>query len=172
VIYIVDENPHDCVVPLADAHLAEQLKLTADILVEALNQREIYGPLLQGEPPLDAVLFVEWAMMEWDHFLWLVFYGMALAEEMGHRHRTIPPDAARVYAAGNVAHLLVERDFSFPEEWPWAEEAQPYWHCDVFFVYRMLLKEHYQQECSVGDVPTWTRCEPPEWLTETCVLPG
>ena len=171
MIFIVDENPQECVLPLADAHLAQQLKSTADILVEALKQQEITGPLLHGDPPLNAVLFVEWAMMDWDHFLWLVFYGMALAEEIHHRERCTPPAAATVYAAGNIAQALTEREFSFPEEWPWVEEALPYWHCDVFYVYQMLLKQHYQEGCSEGDVPTWTRCEPPEWLAETCVLP-
>lgn len=172
MIYILDENPHECVLPLADDHLLEQLKLTADILVEVLKQHDIAGPLLKGDVPLEAVLFVEWAMMEWDHFLWLVYYGMALAEEIGHRHRTVPPEAATVYAAGNVGHLLTEGEFDFPVEWPWSEEALPHWHCDVFVVYRMLLKEHYQKGCAAGDVPTWTRTQPPEWLTKTCVLSG
>ena len=169
-IFIIDENPHDCVMPLADAHLEEQLKLTADILVEALKQREITGPLLKGDLPLRDVIYVDWAMRDWDHFLWLVFYGMALIEEINHRHRTIPPFASAVYAAGSIGDALKDEEFGFPEEWPWTEAAQPYWHQDVFVVYRHLLRDHYADECSRGDIPTWTRSEPPEWLTETGVL--
>lgn len=171
-IFIVDENPHECVMPLSDQHLVLQLKKTADVLVCALNQRGINGPLLKGDLPLDAVVYVDWAMVDWDHFLWLTYYGMALAEEINHRTRTIPPTAATVYAAGNIAHAMAERDFSFPEEWPWPENSQEYWHCDVFFAYQRLLKTRYEEDCARGDIPTWTRTHPPEWLTDTCVLPG
>ena len=165
-IFITDQDPRECADILSDQHIFIQLDTTSQALGAALREHEITGPMLsatRGESPLS-----RWAAKDWNHFMWLSFYGMALIEEHHRRFDSVPPMSALVLVAGQIGHLMSGGISNSPLNWPWSDAARRHSQTgNVFAAYQNALRDKYETCCEEGDLPTWTNSCPPSWLADT-----
>ena len=164
-IFITDEDPRECAEILSDQHIRSQIATTARVLVAALREHGITGPML---PPTKEVSpFSQWAAKDWGHFMWLAFHGMALTEEYHRRFGVVSPASAPLLVAGQLGHLLSGGTSDFPLNWPWSDAAKQYEEVgDVFSAYQTALRVKYEVWCERGEMPTWTNACPPSWLAD------
>ena len=165
-IYIIDEDPSLCAGILSDQHVRSQLDEVSHVLVDALYRRGIQGPMLPTATD-PAGRFAMWAEKDWDHFMWLVFYGLALVEEHDRRFGKMHDASTGIFAAGNLGHLLHDSQPQVPVEWPRSEDAEGYGQYDIFNAYQNVLRDKYEAWSDKNRAPTWTNTYPPNWLADT-----
>jgi hypothetical protein len=170
-IYFVDEDPMECALVLSDQHVRTQVAEVAAVLASSLHHRGVaWGPLLGGpfgmcaEDPATV-----WANQGWDHFMWLVFFGMAVIEEHDRRFGHLHPASSTVFAAGNVGSLLHDTDLRVPASWPSSKEARAYidqYDFTSFNAYQNVLRDTYEDWANHDRCATWTNTYPPNWLSD------
>lgn len=167
-IFITDEDPTCCAGILSDQHIRSQLDESARILTTALSRKGITDKLL-GKPCNLEDRSVLWADKDWDHFMWLVFHGMALVEEHERRFGFMHKASVKVFVAGNYGFLLCDHHHGhdLPAEWPRCEAAEGYAQYDVFNAYQNVLRDEYEAWADKNRGPTWTNTYPPQWLADT-----
>jgi len=172
-VFFLDEDPCACANALADQHVRSQMGGVATILACALASKGIAGPLLDGmwgKGNLSEGSVAHWAAAEWDHFMWLVFYGFALVEEHDRRFGYMHPASASIFVAGNIGHLLQDERPTVPSFWPSSAETRVYvdsldYH--ISSAYQRVLRDVYVGWAEANRRPTWTNVYPPVWLEDT-----
>lgn len=159
-IFIIDEDPSQCAAALCDQHLASQLESTREVLAASLALHGIRDRIL-GDGAGGRL--ATWAAKDWDNFMWVVFYGMALVEEYDRRFGAMPKAASGIFMGGNLGHALHDDVPMLPMDWPWSEAADNYRHFDAFNAYQNVVRD----ECEAAEGPTWTNTYPPNWLADT-----
>jgi hypothetical protein len=165
-IFIIDEDPAQCASILSDQHLRSQLEWTRDVLSASLALRGI-GDRMLGVGTKHGGSLATWAAKDWDNFMWLVFYGMALVEEHDRRFGTMHDAMTGIFVAGNLGHLLHDGEPMIPADWPWSEAAEGYSHFNAFNAYQNVLRDECEAAADRDHGPTWTNTYPPNWLADT-----
>ena len=162
-IFATSPDPMESAVVLCDDHLRSQMSHTAGVLAGALYIHGLAsGPLIRaaiGEPSK----FVRWASLSWDNFMWLSFYGLALAEEHSHRFGNVPPEAAEIIACANVGYLISGKESFSPVSWEMCDEARNHPNLSVFEAHQKFLSREWLRE---GSASRWTAANPPPWVVE------
>jgi hypothetical protein len=176
-IFFVDEDPSQCAEVLSDQHVRTQVAEVAAVLCASLVQSgAAAGPLLHGACGPDSVARMcaqdpatTWANQHWDHFMWLVFFGMAVIEEHDRRFGFLHPASATVFAAGNVGHLLHGSEPRVPATWPTTKASHEYitkYDFTSFNAYQNVLRDIYETWAEGDNCATWTNTFPPNWLSD------
>lgn len=171
-IFFVDEDPMECALVLSDQHVRTQVAEVAAVLAASLHHREAaWGPLLGGSVPKAGAKdpTALWADQGWDHFMWLVFFGMAVIEEHDRRFGCLHPASSIVFAAGNVGCLMHGANPRVPASWPSSKEAREYidrFDCTPFNAYQNVLRDLYEGWADHDMCATWTNTYPPKWLSD------
>lgn len=173
-IFFVDEDPTLCAQVLSDQHVRTQVAQVGAVLAASLSHRGVAGgPILSKATRRSGVrantAAIAWANENWDHFMWLVFFGMAVMEEHDHRFGVMHPSSAVVLAAGNVGHLLHEGDPLIPATWPTTQASREYinrYDFTPFNAYQNVLRDLYEVWAEGDDCATWTNTYPPNWLSD------
>ena len=163
-IFIIDEDPTQCAGILSDQHLSSQLNQARDVLAASLAMRGHTDRTLGAAP---GGRLADWAAKDWDNFMWVVFYGMALMEEFDRRFDAMHPASAGILMAGNIGTLLHEQVPMIPADWPWSEDADHYRQFDAFNAYQNVLRDECEAAAEADHSPTWTNTYPPNWLADT-----
>jgi hypothetical protein len=172
-IFFVDEDPEHCVSVLSDQHVRTQGFEVAAVLAASLRRRYgVLGPLFRGSTDLSVAESdpaADWATQQWDHFMWLVFYGLALTEEHERRFGVITRASAVILAAGNLGQLLHDSEPRIPALWPSSEAALEYidqYDYTPFNAYQNVLRDIYEGWADHDMCATWTNTYPPNWLSD------
>jgi hypothetical protein len=169
MIYPTSPDVGECAEALCDQHIHDQLTVVGTLLAGALHARGIEGSSF-GECASKNHPLVRWAAMSWDNFLWLSFYGLALADECDIRFNTLPTAVSKVICAGQIGLLIsdIQRaEGPRPDGWFRSEDAGRFPNLDVFDAHRCVLLDAYDEMATKGDPPTWTGVNPPHWFETT-----
>jgi len=161
-VYITDDDPAVCATDLADHHVRSKIVDTSRILAAALRRHGIAGPMLPRvtEEEVNGP-FAVWAAADWNHFVWLGLYGLALVDEFDFRFSGGDPAMAAIMAAGNIGNLMLDGEPDMPKVWPClGTEAGYTSDVTVFNAYRKALTDLYRDRDSVS----WTNTKPPRWI--------
>ena len=176
-IFFVDEDPTLCAKVLSDQHVRTQVAQVGAVLSASLLHRgAASGPILGWASSRDSLARMcandpaaAWANEDWDNFMWLVFFGMAIIEEHDRRFGFLHPASAVVFAAGNVGHLLHGGDPMIPATWPTTQESREYinrYDFTPFNAYQNVLRDLYEDWAEGDHCATWTNTYPPNWLSD------
>ena len=173
MIYPTSPDVGECAAALCDQHIHSQLEVVGGILSGALRVRGIEGGSF-GPPADENHPIVLWAASTWDNFLWLSFYGMALADECDIRFNKLPTSVSKILCAGQVGLLIsdIQRtDGPNPDGWFRSEDAGRFPNLDIFDAHRCVLLDAYDEMTTTGDPPTWTGVNPPHWFEVSAPRP-
>lgn len=156
----------ECAEAVCDQHLPNQLKTVADTLAYALNAHGVDSQIYGNPTHADRVVG-DWAASDWEHFLWLSFYGFALAEETDIRFGEVDSMVGKVIASGQVGLLLSDKtsaDWCSPQSWFTAANSKVEKGKDLFDCHRKHVLRGYAEMAENGHPPTWTGVNPPLWV--------
>ena len=155
-----------CAEAICDQHLSAQLKSVADTLAYALYAHGItssdYGEIKGADTTVGS-----WAAEDWENFLWLSFYGLALAEESDIRFGDLTPSVAQVISSGQVGMLMSDsdiQDWNSPQYWFNIANLNKEPGRDLFESHRKYVLKGYAKMAEDGSPPTWTGVNPPLWV--------
>ena len=153
-----------CAEAICDQHLPAQLQTVANTLAYALCSHGV-ASRYYGDPDEADETVGKWAAEDWENFLWLSFYGMALAEESDIRFGELNPSVADIICSGQTGLLMSDcngDNLTSPEYWFRPREVNK--NMDVFDAHRKNVLRGYAQMAQDGTPPTWTGVNPPLWV--------
>ena len=156
----------ECAEAICDQYLSHQLKAVANTLAYALNKHGVASRYYGDCSSADTVVG-EWAASDWEHFLWLSFYGFALAEESEIRFGKVDSSVGKVIASGQVGLMLADRnsvDTVLPQSWFKPKTTLRDGNIDLFDSHRKHILKDYAEMAAQGHPPTWTGVNPPFWV--------
>lgn len=156
-----------CAEAVCDQHLSDQLQGVSGTLAYALAGHGITGRMYGNIKDADKDVG-DWASEDWENFLWLSFYGLALAEESDIRFGTLEPSVSGIICGGQTG-LMVSGCTAVnpmpPQYWTSAKAAPTHRpRMDVFDAHRHQMLKGYAQMAEEGSPPTWTGVNPPLWV--------
>lgn len=154
---------NQCAEAICDQHIPNQLRIVANTLAYALEKHDIVSSEYGKAEDADETVG-EWAAEEWDNFMWLSFYGMALAEESDLRFGVLSPAVSQILSSGRVGSLMVEKPESYacPESWFRVSATKA--DTDLFEGHRKHILRRYAAMAEEGHPPSWTGVNPPRWV--------
>lgn len=156
-----------CAEAVCDQHLPNQLHTVANTLAYALKQHGVDGSHYGNSEAADSVTG-DWAAEDWSNFLWLSFYGFALAEECEIRFGNFSSDVAGIISSGQVGLLLSDHrndSWDNPQQWFHPKDVSRNTKGrDLFDSHRRHVLKGYAKMTEQGQPPTWTGVNPPLWV--------
>ena len=158
----------ECAEAICDQYLSHQLKTVANTLAYALEKHGVASRYYGNRSDADTTVG-EWAASDWENFLWLSFYGFALAEESEIRFGEVDASVGKVIASGQVGLMLADKrpiDTILPQSWfkPTSMKPEDLRGIDVFDSHRKHVLKDYAEMAAQGHPPTWTGVNPPVWV--------
>ena len=155
-----------CAEAICDQHLQSQLVVVANTLAYALEKHHVDSRMYGNPSEADSVVG-DWAASDWSNFLWLSFYGFALAEEAEIRFGSFGKEVGQVIASGQVGLLLSDMNtnaWDNPVHWFHPKDVTSRAGTDLFDAHRKHVLKGYAKMTEQGRPPTWTGVNPPLWV--------
>lgn len=162
-IFVLSNSKYECAKALCDQHVGKMLLETAQLLC---------SPFEPGTVPYKRTHYnhpcAKWVRETRTNWLWLLTYGVVLANEFKYRFEKEHKSGLVIY------HLLEDPTIDYRttnlELTPFAQAMPDKYKCDNAVIayrdyYRAKMIEWTLREKPI--IPKWTKRNPPDWLYES-----